>query len=92
VGRNVGGAVFNLFGECIGESGKAAHPHPHGQIRTFDVAGADMRGSGYPTISCFSQASAANPVCARLVHNRKLEKNNNGKHLLAEVHSVSEAG
>jgi hypothetical protein len=31
--------VFNLFAEAIGQAGKAAHGHAHGDILPLDIAG-----------------------------------------------------
>ena len=34
--------VFKLLAESVGEPGKPAHAHPHGQVLPLDHAGRDM--------------------------------------------------
>ncbi len=36
------GVVLDFLAERVGQAREAAHVHPHRQIATFDVAGADM--------------------------------------------------
>jgi hypothetical protein len=44
--------IVQLFRESVGQSGKAAHLHPHGQILPFNVASGDVFRIG-PTIAHF---------------------------------------
>ena len=37
-----GNVVFNLFRERIGQASEAANAHPHGEVLTLDIAGADV--------------------------------------------------
>ena len=41
-----GGEVLDLLGEGVGESGEAAHAHPHGEVLALYVGRADVARVG----------------------------------------------
>ncbi len=56
VQRHRVGVVLDLLAEPVGQPGEPAHPHPHREVLTLDIAGPDERLVGVAARSCASRS------------------------------------
>lgn len=70
VERDSGGVIIDLLRKTVGQSREAAHPHTHCEVRTFDIACADVVRVGIANNGLALAADASGGAVALLAFGR----------------------